>query len=40
MDDDMCGCSKFHFLMFSREQHTEFKVKGSFEKQVYMYTYV
>ena len=38
MDDDMCGCSQFHLLVFSQEQHTEFEVKGSFEKQVHMYT--
>ena len=35
MDDDMCGCSQLHLLVFSQEQHPE--VKGSFEKQVHMW---
>ena len=38
MDDDMCGCSQLHLLVFSQEQHTE--VKGSFDKQVHMHAYV
>ena len=41
MDDDMCGCSQLHLLVFSQEQHTE--VKGSFENKytcMHMYTEV
>ena len=36
MDDDMCGYSQLHLLVFSQERHPE--VKESFVKEVHIYT--